>query len=56
MNNWMNKLVGALGLLLAIAIVSRVVWDLLQPLLPTLTIVVFLLTLFRWLLHRHRYW
>ncbi len=35
-SSWLGRASGALGALLAIAIVARVVWELLEPLLPLL--------------------
>ena len=53
---WRARLVETLTGLLAVAIVSRVVWELLRPLLPMVVAGVALLGLLRLMVGRYRQW
>jgi hypothetical protein len=47
--NWNSKLAEALISLIAVAVVARVVWGLLGPLLPSLVVLLTVGAILRWL-------
>ncbi len=55
-SSWLGRASGALGALLAIAIVARVVWELLEPLLPLLGGLLVVFWLLAASINRRRYW
>ena len=48
----LHRAAAALGAVLAVAVVSRVAWELLRPLVPTLVVLVALLLLYERLVRR----
>ena len=56
MNSLLNKVTGALGALLAIAIVTRAAWELIRDALPMVLVGIVLLTIIRMLFSSRRYW
>jgi len=53
MGKWKSTaLQGSVAVLLIVALTGRVVWDLLQPLVPSLMVVIVLLTIYGFLFRR----
>ena len=51
---WMSKVVQGLLVVLGVAVVARIAWELLWPLVPALLVLICLLALFGLLLDRSR--
>lgn len=52
--SWKNQAMQGLGLVLAVAVVGRVAWELLAPLIPTMLVLLGLLALYGFLLGHGR--
>jgi hypothetical protein len=55
-NSWLTRVTGALGALLAIALVTRIAWALFQPAFTGLLVLFCLISIISMIFRRNRYW